>query len=89
MEREIGLVRGELRSEIGLVRSDLKTEIGLVRSDLTRDMTAMDTRLSTAILKLGSNIEILRRDMTISLGAVGVASTGIIIAAMRFMLAHP
>jgi hypothetical protein len=89
LEREIGLFRSVLKSEIGLLRSDLEREIGLVRSDLTRVMTAMDTRLSTAILKLGSNIEILRRDMTISLGAVGIASTGIIIAAMRFMLAHP
>jgi hypothetical protein len=78
-------VKVELQHEIGLVRTDLAREIGLVRTD----MTAMETRLSTAIVRLGSDLEILRRDMTIRLGAIAIASTGIVLAAMRFMLTHP
>jgi hypothetical protein len=70
------------------VKADLTHEIGLVRSDLTRETTAMKTRLSAAIMKVANDGEILRRDITIRLGAVAIASTGIILAAMRIMLAH-
>ena len=49
----------------------------------------METRLSAAITRVSNDGEILRRDITIRLGAVAVASTGIILAAMRIMLAHP
>jgi hypothetical protein len=79
---DLQAVKADLEREIGLVRTDLTREIGLVRTDLTREITAMDTRLSAAI-------EILRRDMTIRLGTALIASTGIILAAMRLMLAHP
>jgi hypothetical protein len=96
LTREIGVVRSDVTREIGLVRSDLVHEIGLVRSDLEReighvrtDMTALETRLTAAIAKVAGDLEILRRDLTIRLGAVAVASTGVILAAMRMMLAHP
>jgi hypothetical protein len=89
LEREIGLVRTDVEREICLVRTDLAREVGLLRTDLTReigharsDMTAMETRQTSAL-------EILRRDMTIRLGGLVIASTGIMLAAMRFMLAHP
>ena len=76
------------KADVLAVKADLTHEIGLVRSDLTREMTAMKTRLSAAIMKVANDVEILRRDMTIRLGAVAIASTGIMLAAMRFMLAH-
>jgi hypothetical protein len=49
----------------------------------------LDIRLSTAILKPSGDIEILRPHMTIRLGTALIASTGIILAAMRIMLVHP
>jgi hypothetical protein len=92
LTREIGLVRTDLTREIGLVRADLTREIeretGLVRTDLTREMAASETRLTAAIAGVSSNLELLRRDMTIRLGAMAIASTGVMLAAMRFMLAH-
>jgi hypothetical protein len=77
------------KADVQAVKADLAREIGLVRSDLTREMTAMEMRLSTAITKVSNDGEILRRDVTIRLGAMAIASTGIILAAMRIMLAHP
>src|SRR3984957_2086658 len=58
------------KADVLAVKSDLTHEIGLVRSDLTREMTAMKTRLSAAIMKVANDGEILRRDITIRLGAV-------------------
>src|ERR1700689_4145703 len=58
LTHEIGLVRSDLEREIGLVRAGLEREIGHVRTD----MTALETRLTVVITKLGSDIEILRRD---------------------------
>jgi hypothetical protein len=85
IRHETALVRNELTHEIGLVRTDLEREGGHVRTD----MTAMETRLTTAIIGVRSELELLRRDMTIRLGAMAIASTGILLAAMRFMLTHP
>jgi hypothetical protein len=85
LQQEIRLVRADLTRDIGLVRSDLEREIGHVRTD----MTAMETRLSTAIVRVGSHLELLRRDMTIRLGAIAIASTGVVLGAMRYMLMHP
>ena len=67
------------------LQHELAREIGLVRTD----MTAMETRLTAAIARVSSDVEILRRDMTIRLGAITVGSTGVLVAAMRFMLSHP
>jgi hypothetical protein len=96
LTREIGLVRSDMTREFGLVRAELTHEIGSVRTELTHeigsvrtDMTAMETRLSSVIARVSSDLEILRRDMTIRLGAIAVASTGVMLAAMRFMLPHP
>ena len=38
--------------------------------------------------ELESKLEVLRRDMTIRLGAMLIASTSIVLAAMRFMGTH-
>jgi len=92
LTREIELVRTDLTREIELVRTDLTREIaretGLVRTDLTREMVASETRLTAAIAGVSSGLELLRRDMTIRLGAMAIASTGVMLAAMRFMLTH-
>ncbi len=85
LQQESRLLRTELTREIGLLRSDLEREIGHVRSD----MTAMEMRLSTSIIRVGSDLELLRRDMTIRLGAIAIASTGIVLGAMRYMVMHP
>jgi hypothetical protein len=71
------------------VKADLERQIEHETGAIRTDMTAMETRLSTAIARISSDLEIFRRDMTIRLGAIAVASTGVMLAAMRFMLAHP
>jgi hypothetical protein len=50
---------------------------------------ASEFRLTAAIARVHSDLEVLRRDMTIRLGAMAIASTGVMLAAMRFMLTHP
>jgi hypothetical protein len=86
LKREIGSLRTDVERgighETGLVRSELAREIHLVRTG----MVAMETRLTTAITGVRTDLEILRRDMTIRLGAMAIASTGVMLAAMRYML---
>jgi hypothetical protein len=78
-------VKAELQADLHGVKADaLATKV-----ELTREITATEARLSTAILKVANDLEIMRRDMTIRVGAIAFASTGIMIAAMRIMLAHP
>jgi hypothetical protein len=78
-------VKAELQADLQGMKADaLATKV-----ELTREITATEARLSTAILKVANDLEIMRRDMTIRHGAVAFASTGIMIAAMRIMLAHP
>jgi hypothetical protein len=93
LTREIGVVRTDLTREIGFVRTDLGREIeretGLVRTDLTREIVVSESRLTAAIARVHSDLAVLRRDMTIRLGAMAIASTGVMLAAMRFMLTHP
>jgi len=74
LERETGLVRNDLARETGVLRNDMAREFGLVRIDLERVRT---------------EVELLRRDMTIRLGAMMVVSTGILLTAMRFVPMHP
>ena len=92
-------VKEDLKREIGSLRTDVERgighETGLVRSELAREshlvrtgMVAMETRLTTAITGVRTDLEILRRDMTIRLGAMAIASTGVMLAAMRYMLTH-
>jgi hypothetical protein len=82
----------EIAHETGLVRIDLEREIGHVRTD----MTAMETRLATAITGVRGDLELMRRDvelvrrdLTIRLGAMAIASTGVLLTAMRFMSMQP
>ena len=74
--------KADVQTSAAEVRAELRSEIASVRSD----MTAMETRLFAAITKVANDLDILRRGMTIRLGATAIASTGIILAAMRLML---
>lgn len=73
------------------VKSDLQT----VKTDLERTMLQTRHDLEHAIgktrqdSKLESKIEMLRRDMTIRLGAMLIASTSIILTAIRFLPLRP
>ena len=73
------------KTDLLAVKGELEREFGLVRSE----MTAMENRLTTSIIGVRTDLELLRRDMTIRLGAMALASTGVMLAAMRFMLVHP
>jgi septal ring factor EnvC (AmiA/AmiB activator) len=81
-----------LRADLHGVKADLERQIvhetGLLRTDLTREIIAAETRQSIATMKVGSDLEILRRDMTIRLGAIVIASTGVLLTAMRLMVPH-
>lgn len=78
---DVQSARSDLQTEIKAVRSDLHAEIKAVRSDLQ----AVKSELENKIDRLDAKIEIVRRDMTIRLGAMLAGSTGIILAALRLM----
>ncbi len=71
-----------VKAELALVKADLKSEIHTLKIDLENKIDRVETRLD-------GKIELLRRDMTIRLGAMLIASTSIVLTAMRFMPLHP
>jgi hypothetical protein len=66
-------------------KTDLQRETGHLRTG----MTAMETRLSTAIVRAAGGIGISRRDMPVRFCIIMTVSTGVVLSAMRFMLTHP
>jgi hypothetical protein len=82
---DLQATKTDLERSISLVRSDLLQ----VRTDLERSISQVRTDLETKIDRVDTKIELLRRDMTIRLGAMLIGSTSIILAALRFMPPHP
>jgi hypothetical protein len=85
--READLSRLATKDDIGLVKGD----IGLVKDDLGRvkdDLTRVKDELMREIAHLGTTLraemEVLRRDLTIRLGGMIVAATGVLLAAKFF-----
>lgn len=71
-----------VKSDLQTVKTDLERTILQTRQDLENKIDRVDS-------KLESKIELLRRDMTIRLGAMLIASTSIILTAIRFLPLRP
>ena len=82
LERTMLQTRHDLEHAIGKTRQDLEHAIGKTRQDLENKIDRVES-------KLESKIELLRRDMTIRLGAMLIASTSIILTAIRFLPLRP
>ena len=59
-----------------------RSDIATARADLGRDIERTRTELKT-------DIELLRRDVTIRLGSMMLVGIGILLAAIRYLPAHP
>jgi hypothetical protein len=53
------------------------------------DPFAVKTDIENKLERLEGKLKILRRNMTIRLGAILIGSTSIVLAAIRFMALHP
>jgi hypothetical protein len=62
--------------------AEVKTEIAAVRTELKGDIAALRAEFMNAI-------ELLRRDLTIKSGSMLVIAVGILLAAIRYLPAHP
>lgn len=70
-------------------KADLTSEIRSLKIDLENKVDRLETKIDRVESRLDGKIELLRRDMTIRLGAMLIASTSIVLTAMRFMPLHP
>jgi hypothetical protein len=53
------------------------------------DIAGTHTAIDNLRAELKSDIELLRRDLVIKLGSMSVIGVGVLLAAMRYMPAHP
>jgi hypothetical protein len=80
IKADIALVKADLVADIAAVKADLVADIALVKADLVADIAAVKADLvadiavlRTEITRLDNKIELAVRDLTIRMGAVGVA----------------
>jgi archaellum component FlaC len=84
LRSEIAAVRSELRAEIAALRSEVSAEIAALRSELRAEIAALRLEVSADIRMVRSEMEMLRRDLTIRLGGMIVVLTGFL-AAIKFL----
>ena len=82
VKSDLQTVKTDLERTMLQTRHDLEHAIGKTRQDLENKIDRVES-------KLESKIELLRRDMTIRLGAMLIASTSIILTAIRFLPLRP
>ena len=58
------------------------------KADLTATESRLESKIDTLRSDLENKLELLRRDITIRLGAIVVTCSGIVVAAMRFIVGH-
>ncbi len=71
------------------VKSDLLTVTTGLERDIARVRTDLEHSISQVRIDLEYKIALMGRDLTIRLGGMIIAATGILLAAMRFMPLHP
>jgi hypothetical protein len=62
----------------------IKADLAQLEARLRAELSQLESRLRTEIAALRSEMEILRRDLTIRLGSMIVVATGILLAAKFF-----
>jgi len=77
------------KADLTLAKADLKSEIHTLKIDLENKIDRLENKIDRVESRLDGKIELLRRDMTIRLGAMLIASTSILLTAIRFMPLHP
>jgi hypothetical protein len=81
-----------IKSDIGRLEGRLdKLEYELVRveKDVPAEIISESSFLRHDIELLRRDIDLLGRDLTLRLGGIMVADFGLVLGAMRYMLAHP
>ncbi len=76
---------GAVRVEIAGVRTELKAEIAALSSELKGEIAALRGELKGEIAGVSSQIELLRRDLTIRPGSMLIVAVGVLLAAMRYL----
>jgi len=77
------------KSDIAGSRTELKAGIDRLRTELKADIAGLRTELKGDIAGVRSDMELLRRDLIIKLGSISVVGVGVLLAAIRYLPAHP
>ncbi|MDX1540336.1 MAG: coiled-coil domain-containing protein [Geminicoccaceae bacterium] len=82
---EIESLRDEMHREIEALRREMQQEIGALRSEMQQEIGALRNEMRTGDASLRAELEILKRDMTIRLGAMIAAAVALITALDRLI----
>jgi hypothetical protein len=66
-----------------------KADYGTLRADVKADNGGLRAEMVSEFALVRSEMELLRRDLTIRMGGMFVVAIGVLLTAMRFMVLHP
>src|SRR5271165_3381549 len=66
-----------------------KSDIAGLRAELKAEIAGLRTELKADIAGVRSDMELLRRDLIIKLGSIPMVGVGVLLAAIRYLPAHP
>jgi outer membrane murein-binding lipoprotein Lpp len=91
LDAKIDRVAADLNAKIDRVAADLNAKIDKVATDLNAKIDKLDAKIDRVAAELRaefslirSEMEVLRRDLTIRLGSMIVVATGVLLAAKFF-----
>jgi DNA anti-recombination protein RmuC len=84
LDAKIGRVAAELDAKIERVAAELDAKIERVAAELDAKIEKIAAELRAEFAVLRSEMEVLRRDLTIRLGSMIVVATGVLLAAKSF-----
>lgn len=73
------------KADLFEVRSALKADLAETKAELKADLAETEHRLDKKITEIKSELKLLEQRMTIKLGAMLLATAGLIVAALRYL----
>ena len=86
---DVLVLKAELKADLYGVKAELERGLEQLRVDVDHKLERLEHKLERQGSMLEGKLELLRRDMTIRLGAMLIASTSIVLTAIRFLPVHP
>lgn len=91
---DITRLESEMATKTNIVRiqadiARLESEMTRIEKDLRAEVKSESRGLRHEIELIRRDMDVLGRDLTLRLGGMMVAGFGVVIGAMRYMLAHP
>ena len=89
VKSDIAALRAEVKGDVAALSAEVKGDIAVSRAEARGDIAELRSESKHSFAGLGASIELLRRDMVITLGGMIFLAAGFVIAAMRYLPSHP